>query len=121
LKTVGRKPLELFPMSTNTSFKATLARQASEKATSPASSASLTVRVLLRNANISRPVDVARVLKGLGLPLRKAHLLLDQLAESKEVPVRLDAGAIEQDGLRHLHSLGVEAHRIAPSPKAPQG
>lgn len=83
------------------------------------SSASLdspTAKVLLRNANISRPVDVARALKALGLSLRKAHLVLDRLAEGKEVPAELDARAVEQSSLDRLLSLGVEAHRIAPPP-----
>lgn len=101
-------------MSKNSSFKAALARQASEKATSLASSDFPTVKVLLRNDSISRPVDVARALKDLGLSLRKAHLVLDRLAEGKDVPAELDARAIEQDGLDRLLSLGVEAHRIAP-------
>jgi len=72
--------------------------------------------VLLRNAGISRPVDVARALKDLGLSLRKAHLVLDRLAEGKDVPAELDARAVEQDGLDRLLSLGVEAHRIASPP-----
>lgn len=101
-------------MSKNSSFRAALARQASGRATSLASSDFPTVRVLLRNANISQPVDVARALKGLGLSLRKAHLVLDRLAEGKDVPAELDARAVEQEGLGHLLSLGVEAHRIAP-------
>lgn len=35
-------------------------------------------------------VDVVRALKNLGLSLRKAHLVLDWLAEGKEVPTELD-------------------------------
>lgn len=101
-------------MSRNSSFKAALARQASEGATSLASSDFPTVKVLLRNAGISRPVDVARVLKDLGLSLRKAHLVLDRLAEGEKVPAELDARAVEHDGLDRLLSLGVEAHRIVP-------
>ncbi len=104
-------------MSGNSSFKAALARQASGKATPLASSDFPTVKVLLRNANISQPVDVARALKGLGLSLRKAHLVLDRLAEGKDVPAELDAQAVEQDGLGRLLSLGVEAHRIASPPQ----
>jgi len=73
---------------------------------------------LLRNANVTRPVDVARALKGLGLSLRKAHLVLDRLAEGKDVPAELDARATEHDGLGRLLSLGVKAHRIAPPPGA---
>ena len=103
-------------MSRNSSFKAALARQASERATSLASSDFPTANVLLRNANISQPVDVARALKGLGLSLRKAHLVLDRLAEGKKVPAELDARAVEQDGLERLRSLGVEASRIASPP-----
>lgn len=101
-------------MSKNSSFKAALVRQASERATSLASSDFPTVRVLLRNAGIGRPVDVARALRSLGLSLRKAHLVLDRLAEGKEVSAELDARAVEQNGLALLLSLGVEAHRIAP-------
>jgi DNA-binding transcriptional regulator YiaG len=70
--------------------------------------------VLLRNASISRPVDVARTLKALGLSLRKAHHVLDRLAEGKEVPVELNATSIDQGGLESLRSLGIEATRIAP-------
>jgi DNA-binding transcriptional regulator YiaG len=103
-------------MSRSSSFKAALARQASGRATSLASSDFPTVKVLLRNANISRPVDVARALKGLGLSLRKAHLVLDRLAEGEKVPAELDARAVEQDGLDRLLSLGIEAHRIASPP-----
>lgn len=77
-------------MSGNSSFKAALARQASGRAASPASSDFPTVRVLLRNVDISRPVDVVRALKNLGLSQRKAHLVLDRLAEGKEVPTELD-------------------------------
>jgi DNA-binding transcriptional regulator YiaG len=72
--------------------------------------------VLLSNAGISRPVDVARALKDFGLSLRKAHLVLDRLAEGKDVPAELDARGVEQDGFDRLLSLGVEAHRIAPPP-----
>lgn len=72
--------------------------------------------MLLRNASISRPVDVARELKSLGLSLRKAHLVLDRLAGSEKVPAELDARAVAQDGLSNLRSLGVEAHRVAPPP-----
>lgn len=103
-------------MSKNSLFKAALARQASERAASLAFSDFPTVKVLLRNASISRPVDVARVLKDLGLSLRKAHLVLDRLAEGEKVPAELDALAVEQDGLNRLLSLGVEANRISPPP-----
>lgn len=104
-------------MSRNSSFKAALARQGSGKATSLAASDFPTVKVLLRNANITQPVNVARALKGLGLSLRKAHLVLDRLAEGKDVPAELDAQPVEQHGLEGLLALGVEAHRIASPPQ----
>jgi DNA-binding transcriptional regulator YiaG len=103
-------------MSGNSSFKAALARQASERATSLASSDLPTVSVLLRHTNISQPVDVARALKRLGLSRRKAHLVLDRLAEGEKMPAELDARAVDQDGLEPLRSLGVGASRIASPP-----
>lgn len=104
-------------MPRNSVFRAALARQSSESAMSPAPSEFPTAEVLLRNAGISRPIDLARALKGLGLPPRKAHLVLDELAKRKEVQAELDARGVERDGLEHLLSLGVEAHRIGPFPK----
>lgn len=100
-------------MSKNSSFKEALGRLAAEKATPPASSNFPTVKVLLRAANITQPVDVIRALKVLGLSLRKAHLVLDRLAQGKKVPAELNAQAVDQDGLESLSSLGVKASKIS--------
>jgi DNA-binding transcriptional regulator YiaG len=40
--------------------------------------------------------------------------MLDRLAEGREVPAELDAGAVEQGGLDRLRALGVEISAIVP-------
>jgi DNA-binding transcriptional regulator YiaG len=64
--------------------------------------------VLRRSGPLREPVSVAQALARRGLGLRKAHAVLNRLAEGQSVPVRLDVegmAALQAE----LAALGLEA------------
>src|ERR1700753_1233706 len=79
------------------SFKEALARPAASPDESRALSASREesetpkVKFLLLPRRMTRPVDVARTLRELGMPLRKAHEALNRLALKNSIVVNLEA------------------------------
>ena len=82
------------------------------KEKSPARSGS-PVRLVLRAEEIEKPVTVARLLARYGMSLRKAHEVLNRLADGETVAVELgadDAGGVVSE----LSALGVRALPIAP-------
>jgi DNA-binding XRE family transcriptional regulator len=99
-------------MSTKSSFRAALERPAAHKERSPVRSGS-PVRLVLRFDEVEKPVTVARLLTRHGLSLRKAHDVLDRLADGNTVSVELyadDARALVSEFL----ALGVNALPINP-------
>jgi hypothetical protein len=63
--------------------------------------------VLHRDGGIAEPIAVARVLKGCGLSLRKAHELLNRIAAGDEVAVILPAVTSRKAVANQLPKLGV--------------
>jgi DNA-binding transcriptional regulator YiaG len=66
---------------------------------------------VLRRAGppLAEPISVAQALTRRGLGLRKAHEVLNRLAEGQAVPVRLPAVVDHVDLREELATLGVEA------------
>jgi DNA-binding transcriptional regulator YiaG len=99
-------------MSTKSSFRAALERPAAPKEKSPVRSGS-PVRLVLRFDEVEKPVSVARLLALHGMSLRKAHKVLDRLANGDTVAVELYAE--DARGLvSELSALSVHALPIAP-------
>jgi DNA-binding transcriptional regulator YiaG len=69
------------------------------------------VRLLLESADISRPVDVVRLLAQHGLSLKKAHSVLERLASGERIPVEL---ATDRSAalISELLRLGVTARTL---------
>ena len=66
--------------------------------------------VLERNGAIAKPVDLARVLIGCGLPLRNAHEAVTRLANNEKIVLSLD-NALSYDRLVvDLNALGIRCH-----------
>ncbi|GLS63143.1 hypothetical protein GCM10007888_15240 [Methylobacterium oxalidis] len=63
------------------------------------------------DGEVARPVDVARLLTDQGLSLRRAHALLDRLAEGRAVVVGVP-GATREDLVVRLAELGVRARAL---------
>jgi len=98
-------------MSTKLSFKEALGRRDNAKARSRDRSASPTVRFILRAGDITRAVDLARLLARHGQSLRKAHDTLQRLAAGERVAVELESNS--RNRLRaDLSKLGVTARAI---------
>jgi DNA-binding transcriptional regulator YiaG len=113
-------------MSRKLSFKEALARPAGARDESHASSASCEeteapkVKFLLLPGKMTRPVDVAKTLRELGMPLRKAHEALNRLALKNPIVVHLDANK-ERLVVDGLAALGISAARMAvPNPDIKQ-
>jgi DNA-binding transcriptional regulator YiaG len=71
------------------------------------------VRLVLRFDDVERPVTVARLLTRHGMSLRKAHEILNRLADGETVAIELHAN--EARSLVSVFSaLGVRALQIAP-------
>jgi DNA-binding transcriptional regulator YiaG len=71
--------------------------------------------------DIKQPTRVAIALKKLGLTLRKAHSVLNQLAEGKAAAVRIQMSDSFKAGSVELGKLGVDALKIEkadPDPRA---
>jgi DNA-binding transcriptional regulator YiaG len=99
-------------MSTKSSFRAALERPAAPKEGPPVRSGS-PVRLVLRFDDVEKPVTVARVLTRHGVSLRKAHEILNRLAEGETVAVELFAD--DARGLvSEFSALGMRALPIAP-------
>jgi DNA-binding transcriptional regulator YiaG len=99
-------------MSTKSSFRAALERPASPKEKSPARSDS-PVRLVLSFDEVEKPVTVARLLTRHGMSLRKAHEVLNRLADGEAAAVELFAD--DARGLvSELSALGVSAFPISP-------
>src|SRR5882757_8854592 len=77
-------------MSTKSSFRAALERPATPKE-EPLVRSGSPVRLVLRFDDVEKPVTVARVLTRHGVSLRKAHEILNRLAEGETVAVELFA------------------------------
>jgi|KBSMisStaDraftv2_1062788.scaffolds.fasta_scaffold1102148_2 DNA-binding transcriptional regulator YiaG len=98
-------------MSTKLSFREALARPGSAKARSPARSTSRPVRLILRAEEITRPVDLARLLARHGLSLRKAHEMLQRLARGESVAAEFEAPSASRIRTE-LAKLGIAARAI---------
>ncbi len=107
-------------MSRKLSFKEALAHQADVRGESRASSGSLaekeTARFVLFASKIDQPVQIARVLRSLGMSLKKAHGALNRLANKEVIIVQLDAG--DRDAIvTQLAAVGLVAAPVAlPTP-----
>ncbi len=104
-------------MSGKLSFKEALAHQVDVKEGSRAPSVSPVeaekARFVLFAPKIDQPVQIARVLRNLGMSLKKAHGALNRLANKEVVIVQLDAG--NRDAIAaQLAALGLEATPMAP-------
>jgi DNA-binding transcriptional regulator YiaG len=97
-------------MSTKSSFREAIERQAEAKENVPFRSGS-PVSLNLEIRDIPQPVDFARFLRKCGLSLRKAHDVVDRVAAREIVPVELyteDVGKLIAD----LEALGVAVRPI---------
>ena len=99
-------------MSTKSSFRAALERQADTTERSRDQSGS-PVALVLALHDIKDPIDVARLLKRYGLSLRKAHETLNRLADRETVTVELRSDAPRRL-ISEFAALGVSAHVIEP-------
>jgi DNA-binding transcriptional regulator YiaG len=107
-------------MPRNLSFKEALERHENvlEQSHDPSDSQASpeTVGFLLYPVEISQPVDVAKALMRLGMPLRKAHATLNRLALKKVTAVELDVASADI-AISKLRELGVAAARtMIPNP-----
>jgi hypothetical protein len=106
-------------MSKRSSLKEALARRASVEG-SPRNRSGSSVALILQadeGEGMLRPVDVVRLLMRNGLSLRKAHDILNRLAEGESVPVELPMAsdpATLRSALKHLGVRGLAA--LSPSP-----
>jgi DNA-binding transcriptional regulator YiaG len=98
-------------MSTKLSFKEALAAPDRTKASARGRSASPRVRLILRASDITRPVDVARLLTKHGISLRKAHETLNRLVDGESVAIELQAKNTEMLCSK-FSQLGVSARTI---------
>jgi len=98
-------------MSTKLSFREALARPGGAKAKPRARSASRRVRLILRADEITRPVDLARLLARHGLSLRKAHETLQRLARGESVAAELETPSASRIRAE-LAKLGIAARAI---------
>ena len=97
-------------MSTKLSFKEALARRGATAEKSPARSGSRAVKALLSAGEIPHPVELVRVLKLLGLSLRKAHETVNRLARGETVAEEFHV----EDKMRLLHDLSRMGVTAAP-------
>lgn len=104
-------------MSTKSSFREQFERLGAAKARSRVRSTSPTARlVLTRRKQISRPIDVTRLLASHGLTLRKAHDVLGRISAGEQVAIELHALDIDKL-IADLSRLGVLARTIqTPNP-----
>lgn len=96
-------------MPTRSSLRALLERREPAPTATPARSGSPASLVLRRAGPLVEPVSVAQVLTRRRLGLRKAHEVLNRLAEGRAVPVLLPAVADLAHLREELAALGVEA------------
>jgi hypothetical protein len=99
------------PMSTKLSLREALRRRAKKPADRRKSSDSQAISVVLAANEITRPVELARVLVRRGVSLRRAHDILNRIAEGARVPVEL-SGDSAKAVTTELSQLGVSAHAI---------
>src|SRR5262245_32351318 len=98
-------------MSTKLSLKEALAARDRTKASARDRSASPRVRLILRAGDITRPVDLARLLTKHGVSLRKSHETLNRLVDGESVAIELQV--IDTEMLCSKFSqLGVSARTI---------
>jgi DNA-binding transcriptional regulator YiaG len=95
-------------MSTRLSLREALGRRGKTPADRRKSSGSQAIRVVLVANEITRPVELARVLVRRGVSLRKAHDILNRISEGACVPVEL-SGDSSKAVTSELSELGVSA------------
>ena len=95
-------------MSTPLRFLVPSARRVQTKAELPNLSELDVELVLKRCGAISRPIDVAMLLKRFGLGLSDAHKVLNRIVADETVHLRL-GGAERSEMMRHFYELGVDA------------
>ena len=96
-------------MSKRSSLKEALARRVSVEG-APRNRSGSSVALILHaheGEGMRRPVDVVRLLMRNGLSLRKAHDILNRLAEGESVPVELPMASDPAALCSELKSLGV--------------
>lgn len=92
------------------SFREALARR-DETPTERRIPSGFPVRVILSAGPMPQPVSVARVLRSLGHSLKKAHEILDRLAEGQSIPTELMVPE-GRDAATELHDLGVHMRTL---------
>lgn len=107
LNAIGRTLL-MEPTSLRSSFREVIAGRASAGAASPRPSAPRTRLLLEAATEIRRPIDIVRHLRTGGLPLRRAHAVLERVAEGRTAVVEIATDDLAGLTAR-LASLGVEA------------
>lgn len=99
-------------MSKGLSLKEALARRgAAADADSAPSGSPIRLRLTMM-AEIDRPIDLVRFLNAHGLSLKRAHAVLNRMADGEAVAVRLWSERPEELVAR-FHSLGVEARWLS--------
>lgn len=101
------------------SFRAALEQLAQSPAKSQKESSSQDVNVILWPKAIKQPTSVVLALRRYGLTLRKAHSVINRLAEGANIAVRLSDKFVEQ-AKKELAELGIDlwvVKRAIPDPK----
>jgi DNA-binding transcriptional regulator YiaG len=96
-------------MSPRSSFREAIARPAVAAAAGPSPSASPTRLLLEAAGEIARPVDLVRALRAGGVSLKRAHAVLERLAEGGSAAVEV---AEEGEVVARLEDLGVAARAL---------